>query len=59
MMQKWPGNSVYRTGTEWRVAVVAACCIAAITVCGKSLKAAHEHPITILLRRLRQSLLLR
>ncbi len=48
MMNKWLDNYVYRTSIEWWVFVVAgfaAFAIAAITVCGKSLKAAQENPI--------------
>jgi len=48
MMSKWLENYVYRAGIEWWVFVVAgltAFAIAAITVCGKSLRAARENPI--------------
>lgn len=48
MMNRWLENYVYRTGIEWWVfamAGFAAFAIAAITVCGKSLKAAQENPI--------------
>lgn len=48
MMNNWLDNYVYRTGVEWWVFAVAgfaAFAIAAITVCGKSLKAARENPI--------------
>jgi len=48
MMNKWLANYVYRTGMEWWMFVIAgftAFAIAAITVCGKSLKAARENPI--------------
>lgn len=48
IMDKWLANYVYRTGMEWWVFAVAgfaAFAIAAITVCGKSLKAAQENPI--------------
>ena len=48
MMNRWLDNYVYRTGMEWWVFAVAgfvAFAIAAITVCGKSLKAAKENPV--------------
>lgn len=48
MMSKWLDNYAYRTSIEWWVfalAGFAAFAIAAITVCGKSLKAAQENPI--------------
>ncbi|WP_257666746.1 ABC transporter permease [Parapedobacter tibetensis] len=48
MMNSWLENYVYHTGVEWWVfaaAGLAAFAIAAITVCGKSLKAARENPI--------------
>lgn len=48
MMDKWLTNYVYRTGIEWWVFAVAgftAFAIAAVTVCGKSLRAARENPI--------------
>lgn len=48
MMNKWLDNYVYRTGVEWwvfAIAGLAAFAIAALTVCGKSLKAAQENPI--------------
>ncbi|SEL54653.1 ABC transporter permease [Parapedobacter koreensis] len=48
MMNRWLDNYVYRTSMEWWVFVVAgltAFAIAAITVCGKSLRAARENPI--------------
>ncbi|WP_257657291.1 ABC transporter permease [Parapedobacter lycopersici] len=51
MMNSWLANYVYHTGIEWWVFVVAgtaAFAIAAITVCGKSVKAAQENPIKAL-----------
>jgi len=48
MMNRWLDNYVYRTGLEWWVFGIAgltAFLIAAVTVCGKSLKAARENPI--------------
>ncbi|MFC3200120.1 ABC transporter permease [Parapedobacter deserti] len=48
MMNKWLDNYVYRTDIEWwmfAVAGFAAFVIAALTVCGKSLRAAQENPI--------------
>ncbi|WP_257666745.1 ABC transporter permease [Parapedobacter tibetensis] len=48
MMSRWLENYVYRTAIEWwvfAIAGLAAFAIAAITVCGKSLKAAQENPI--------------
>lgn len=48
MMNKWLDNYVYRTDVEWWVFAVAgfaAFAVAAITVCGKSLRAARENPI--------------
>ncbi|SKB96314.1 ABC-type antimicrobial peptide transport system, permease component [Parapedobacter luteus] len=48
IMNKWLDNYVYRTGIEWWVFAVAgftAFAIAAVTVCGKSLRAAQENPI--------------
>lgn len=48
MMNRWLENYVYRTAIEWWVfalAGFAAFVIAAITVCGKSLRAARENPI--------------
>ncbi|WP_028297223.1 ABC transporter permease [Olivibacter sitiensis] len=48
MMNKWLDNYAYRTSIEWWVFGIAgltAFAIAAITVCGKSLKAAQENPI--------------
>jgi len=48
MMSRWLENYVYRTAIEWwafAIAGFAAFAIAAITVCGKSLRAARENPI--------------
>jgi len=48
MMSRWLENYVYRTAIEWWVFAIAgfaAFAIAAITVCGKSLRAAWENPI--------------
>lgn len=48
MMNRWLENYVYRTAIEWWVFAIAgftAFAIAAITVCGKSLRAARENPI--------------
>ncbi len=48
MMNRWLENYVYRTAIEWWVFAIAgfaAFAIAAITVCGKSLRAAQENPI--------------
>lgn len=48
MMNKWLENYVYRTGIEWWMFAIAgftAFVIAAITVCGKSFRAAQESPI--------------
>jgi len=48
MMNKWLDNYVYRTDIEWwifAIAGISAFAIAALTICGKSLKAARENPI--------------
>lgn len=48
MMNSWLDNYAYRTSMEWWVFAIAgftAFVIAAVTVCGKSLKAARENPI--------------
>lgn len=48
LMNKWLENYVYRTGIEWWMFLLAGLvsfAIAAVTVCGKSLKAAQGDPI--------------
>lgn len=48
MMRKWLENYAYRAEIEWWVFAVAgltAFTIAAVTVCGKSLRAARENPV--------------
>lgn len=48
MMNSWLDNYAYRTAIEWWIFAIAgfgAFAIAALTVCGKSLRAAQENPI--------------